>query len=72
MEKKARLREENQTIVEQQNHFDKMEKRYKDIFVAINEKDKKIQDSYRNLKPEIKNLALAETERYKSIEEVIK
>ena len=49
-----------------------MEKRYKDIFVAINEKDKKIQDSYRNLKPEIKNLALAETERYKSIEEVIK
>ena len=49
-----------------------MAKRYKDIFVAIDEKDKKIQDSYRNLKPDIKNLALAESERLKSIEDIIK
>lgn len=72
LEKKAKLREEHQMIIDQQNHFDKMAKRYKDIFVAIDEKDKKIQASYRNLKPEIQNLALAESERYKSIEEVVK
>ena len=71
LQKQAKLREEQQTMKEQINHFDKMEKRYRDIFVAINEKERLIQDSYRKLKPGCKNLALAETEKDRSIEEVI-
>ena len=59
-------------MIEQQHHFEKMEKRYKDIFSAINEKDQKIQEVYRSLKPEQQNLALAESNRYKSIDETIK
>ena len=72
LEKRVKLKEEQKMIVDQQNHFDSMAKRYKDIFVAIDEKDKKIQDSYRNLKPAILNLAIAESERYKSIDDIIK
>lgn len=69
--KQAQLREEHQTIQDQLSHFEKMEKRYKDIFVAIGEKDQKIQNSYTKLKPEIQNHALAESERDKSIDKII-
>lgn len=51
LQRQAKIREEQHTVSEQQSHFDKMQKRYKDIFVAIDEKDKRIQDSYRKLKP---------------------
>ena len=52
--KQAELREGNQTIQNQIQHFAYMEKRYKDIFQAIDAKDQKIQSSYKKLRPDIK------------------
>lgn len=69
--KQAQLREEKQTMQDQISHFDKMAKRYRDIFTIIGEKEQKIQNSYMQLKPGHQNLALAETERDKSIEEIV-
>lgn len=45
--------------------------RYKDIFVAIDQKDRNIQNSYKKLQSGYRNLALAETERDRSIEELL-
>ena len=68
LEKQANLNEEKHTMKNQIQHFEAAEKRYKDIFVAINQKEKKIQESYQKLQPGCKNLALAEVEKDKSLE----
>mmetsp|Transcript_6240 Transcript_6240/g.5363 ORF Transcript_6240/g.5363 Transcript_6240/m.5363 type:complete len:157 (-) Transcript_6240:243-713(-) len=70
LQKQVKLCEENQTMINQIKHFENAEKRYKNIFTVIDQKEKKIQESYRNLKPGCKNLALAEVERDRSFEDI--
>ena len=71
LHKKADLEADHQMVQHQINHFDKMKARYKNIFQAISHRDKKIQDQYKNLTPEKRNLALAENDRDKSIEDLV-
>ena len=68
LQKEADVKEENRTLQNQIKHFEASEKRYKDIFTEIDQKDRKVQESYEKLKFGCKNLALAEAEKDKSIE----
>lgn len=51
LNREAELKEGKQTIASQIQHFYNMEKRYRDIFEAIDHKDRKIQDTYMKLAP---------------------
>lgn len=68
LQKQTNKREDNFTIQNQIQHFDSSEKRYKNIFNIIDQKDRKIQESYGKLKSGCKNLAVAEVERDQSLE----
>ena len=57
LEKKARVIEEKKVLESNIQHLDKMERRYKNIFDDIGKKHNAIQEQYKKLSPERKNLA---------------
>ncbi|CAI2362001.1 unnamed protein product [Moneuplotes crassus] len=65
-------KEATQSMRDQIKQFDDAEKRYKDIFVAIDKKEQKIQQSYQKLQAGCRNLALAEVDKDKSLEDLVK
>lgn len=63
LEQRAKVIEENYALKSNIDHLDKMERRYRNIFEVIEQKHAAIQNNYRNLMPENKNLA--DYERFK-------